>query len=181
VRPLQKVTNDADKPWYSSVPLGKHITSLEVKEHVLGGWNEWSQNQVIVYGRLLLRTCSGVVRLKSSYKSRQDIAPLKRYSPTYERLDDIQHKAASSLLSNTPGKPRSMTYSQHLMSATKAHSFNVPSTSSHAYAPPMPALNLHDLHGCTVNINYTPQPMIQSTTTTTEAEYDIFSQFEDIF
>ena len=31
VQPLQKITNNADKTWYSSVPLEKHA-SLEVKE-----------------------------------------------------------------------------------------------------------------------------------------------------
>ena len=67
------------------------------------------------------------------------------------------------------------------MSSTQTHSFNVPSISSPAHAPTMSALNLHDLHGCTININYTshpapPQPILQDTTTTTEVEYEIFSQ-----
>ena len=65
------------------------------------------------------------------------------------------------------------------MYSNETRSFNVPSTSSHAYAPPMTAVNLHNLHGCTINTNYTPQPapplpVIQGTTTTTEAEYDVF-------
>ena len=122
--------------------------------------------------------CGAPEKLIQEWTGHRSIEALR----SYERLDDIQHKAASSLLSNTPGNSHSMTYSQYLMSSTKTHSFNVPSTSSHAYAPPMTALNLHDFHGCTININYgAPQPappllVIQGTTTTTEAEYDVFSK-----
>ena len=35
---------------------------------------------------------------------------------SYERLDEVQHRAVSSLLSNAPGKSHSMTFSQHLRS-----------------------------------------------------------------
>ena len=53
-------------------------------------------------------------------------------------------------------------------------------TSSRACVPPMATINIHDLHGCAININYValpapPQPIIRGTTTITEAEYDVFS------
>ncbi len=32
---------------------------------------------------------------------------------TYEQLDEVQHKAVSTMLSNAPGTARAMTYSQH--------------------------------------------------------------------
>ena len=80
---------------------------------------------------------------------------------SYERLDEVQHKAASSLLSNTPGNSRSMTYA----------------------APPIPSINLQNLHGCTINFNYAPamipsQPAVTQDTraTYTEAELEVFSQ-----
>ena len=101
---------------------------------------------------------------------------------SYERLDDMQHKAVSSLLSNASGNSRSMTYDQHLMSI-KNHSFNM-SCTSYA-APPIPSINLQDLHGCTINFNYAPattptssQPalMQDARATYTEAELKVVSQ-----
>ena len=84
---------------------------------------------------------------------------------TYERLDEVQHKAVSTMLSNAPGSTRTMTYSQHLMTSKTDYSLNMPSASMTPY---MPSVNLHDLHGCTINFNYpapqpqpTPQPAIE--------------------
>ena len=92
---------------------------------------------------------------------------------SYERLDEVQHKVVSSLLSNAPGKSRSMTYSQHLMS--KTHSFNTSSTS-------MP---LQDLHGCTINFNCAllpatppPQSTLQDTTYTETELNKLFDLFD---
>ena len=66
---------------------------------------------------------------------------------SYERLDEVQHKAVSSILSNAPGKSRSMTFSQHM--STKTHTNNMPST-SYACAPHIPTISLQSLHGCTI-------------------------------
>ena len=68
---------------------------------------------------------------------------------TYERLDEVQHKAVSTMLSNAPGSTRTMTYSQHLMTSKTDYSLNMPSASMTPY---MPSVNLHDLHGCTINL-----------------------------
>ena len=93
---------------------------------------------------------------------------------------EVQHKAMSSLLSNTPDNSRSMSYDQHL-TCIKNRSFNMSSTSY--AAPPIPSINLHNLYGCTINFNYAPatiptQPAVVQDTGAiyTEAELEVFSQ-----
>ena len=73
-----------------------------------------------------------------------------------------------------------MSYDQHL-TCIKNRSFNMSSTSY--AAPPIPSINLHDLHGCTVYFNYasatipTQPTVVQDTRATyTEAELEVFSQ-----
>ena len=75
---------------------------------------------------------------------------------SYERLDEVQHKAVSTLLSNTPEKSHSMTCNQRLLS-TKTNSFSMPSTS---YGPPLQTVTLQHLHGCTINFNCAPPPAL---------------------
>ena len=69
----------------------------------------------------------------------------------YERLDEAQHRAVSSLLSSAPQK-RSMSYSEHMRSTeTQHHAFNVD-----VPQPLMPSISLHDMFGCTINFNCLP-------------------------
>ena len=61
--------------------------------------------------------CGAPEKLIQQQTGRRSIEALR----SYERLDDEQHKAVSSLLSNVPGKSCSMTYSQHMTSSKLIH------------------------------------------------------------
>ena len=179
-RPLEKVTSDPNKPWYSAVPLGKNTLQGKLRnmcrEDRIGG-HKTNHSLRATAATLMFRQGAPekVIQERTGHRS---IEALR----SYERLDEVQHKAVSSLLSNAPGNSRSMTYDQHLMSI-KNHSFDMSCTSY--VAPPIPSINLQDLHACTINFNYAPAPsmippqtaVMQDTKTTyTEAELELFSQ-----
>ena len=64
---------------------------------------------------------------------------------SYERVDEMQHKAASSLLYNIPRKTHS--------------AFDVYKNSTISIQPVSlaPQITLHDLQSCTINLNCMPQ------------------------
>ena len=153
VRPLEK-TSSVNKPWYSSVPVGKHSLQAKMKHMcseagISGHKTNHSLRATAATEMFRLDAPEKLIQERTGHRS---IEALRNY----ERLDEVQHKAVSSMLSNTPGTKRTMTYSQHLMTSTTNHSFNMPSTS---YTPCTPSINIHDLHGCTINFSCPPQPV----------------------
>ena len=108
VRPLQKVI--ADKLWYSSVPLGKHTLYSKLKNMCseAGISGDKTNHSLRATAAMEMFRCGAPEKLIQERTGHRSIEALW----SYERLDDIQHKAASSLLSNTQGNSHSMTYSQ---------------------------------------------------------------------
>ena len=93
---------------------------------------------------------------------------------TYERVDDLQHMAVSSMLANNPTKAA---YSQHLVSTkTKTHSLNM-STSQTQHSG-IPAITFNDLHGCTINFNCMPPPTTASQPALQNREQDTCTETE---
>ena len=124
MRPLQKVI--ADKPWYSSVPLGKHTlhSKLKIMCSEAGISGHKTNHSLRVTAATEMFRCGAPEKLIQERTEHRSTEALQ----SYERLDDIQHKAASSLLSNTPGKKTFYdihVYSQHLMSSTKTYSITI--------------------------------------------------------
>ena len=162
VRPLEKISS-LSKPWYSSVPIGKHSLHAKMKnmcsEAGISGHKTNHSLRATAATEMFRRGApEKLIQERTGHRS---IEALR----TYERLDEVQHKAVSTMLSNAPGTTRTMTYSQHLMTSKTDYSLNMPSASMTPY---MPSVNLHDLHGCTINFNYpapqpqpTPQPAIE--------------------
>ena len=153
-----------------SSPWETH-SSVKVEEYVFRSRNQWSQNepQLSATAATEMFRQGGPEKLIQERTGHRSLEALR----SYERLDEVQHKAVSSLLSTAPGKSRSVTYSEHLLS-TKTHSFGAPSTS---YAPPVPAITLQNLHGCTINFNCaaiptTIPPQLGQDTTFTDTELD---------
>ena len=110
VRPLQKVTDNADKPWYTSVPLGKHTLHSKLKNMCLeagisGHKTNYSLRATAATEMFRHGAPEKHIQERTGHRS---IEALR----SYERLDDMQHKAAAYMLSNTPGESHSMTYSQ---------------------------------------------------------------------
>ena len=80
---------------------------------------------------------------------------------TYEHLEESQHKAVSSLLSNA-GSSHLLTYQQHLSAQTRTSNFtSIPQTH-------MPQISLQNLKGCTINFNCMPLPPTTQITNSTE-------------
>ena len=73
---------------------------------------------------------------------------------TYERVDDLQHKAVSSMLANNPTKTA---YTQHILS-TKTQTRSLNMSTSQAQHSGIPAITFNNLHGCTINFNCMPPP-----------------------
>ena len=167
IQPLQKVANDDNKPWYSSIPLGKHTLHAKLKNMCsdagIGGHKTNHSLRATAATELFRRGApETLIQERTGHRS---IEALR----SYERLDDIQHKAASSVLSLGRGQSHSLTFSQHLKS-TNTHSFNMPAVPSHA-----PSVNLHAVHICTININnYSYPTQDKSSTTVSTTEYDVF-------
>ena len=152
-RPLEKVTSDPNKPWYSAVPLGKNTIQAKLRnmcrEAGIGGHKTNHSLRATAATQMFRQGApEKVIQERTGHCSVEVLC-------SYGRLDEVQHKAASSLLSNAPGNSRSMTCDQHLMSI-KNHSIDM-SCTSYA-APPIPSINLQDLyvHGCTIDFNYAP-------------------------
>ena len=108
VRPLQNVSNYADKPWYNSVPLGKYTLQAKLKNMCSSaGVSGHKTNHSLCATAATKMFKSGVPKkLIQEQTGHCSIEALR----TYDRLDDAQHTATSSLLSNSPGRSHSMTY-----------------------------------------------------------------------
>ena len=139
--PLEKITSD---PWYSAVPLGKNTLQAKLRKVY-----KCVEKLEYVGTKPIIACATAATQMfrqgapKKVIQEQTGHCSIKALH-SYERFDEVQHKVVSSLLSNTPGSSRSMTYSQHLMSI-KNHTFDMSCTS---YAPcaPIPSINLQDLH-----------------------------------
>ena len=175
VRPLDNITSDPNRPWYSSVPLGKHTLQSKFKNmcseaEISGNKTNHSLRATAATEMFRHGVPEKFIQERIGHRSLEALR-------SYERLDEVQHKAVSTLLSNAPEKSHSMTCSQRLLS-TKTNSFSMPSTS---YGPPLQAVTLQDLHGCTINFNCAPPPALAtpqlSLQDTTYAETELSEHF----
>ena len=105
--------------------------------------------------------CLGVVHLKNSYMKERTGHWSVEALRTYEHLEESQHKAVSSLLSNA-GSSHLLTYQQHLSAQTHTSNFtSIPQTC-------IPQISLQNLKGCTINFNCMPLPPTTQITNSTE-------------
>ena len=155
VRPLEKKPLELSKPWYSSVPLGKHTLQQKVKKicaeaGVVGCKTNHSLRATSVTDMYKAGAPEKLIQERTGHRS---IEALR----TYERSSEEQHKTVSSLLS----VPQQSTYEYHHSSA-KSHSVSIhpaaPSPSPAISGVSLPAVSFQNLQGCTINIMSAPQP-----------------------
>ena len=173
VRPLERIASNPNAPWYSSVPLGKHTLHSKLKNMCAGIKGHKTNHSLRATAATEMFRHGAPEKLIQERTGHRSLDALR----SYERLDEVQHKAVSSILSNAPGKSRSMTFSQCM--STKTHTNNMSST-SYACAPHIPTISLQSLHECTINFNCTPQPMPHAQVTNTEEELDELISLVDI-
>ena len=116
VRPLQQLVHDLNKPWYSSIPLGKHTLHSKLKTmcSLAGIKGHKTNHSLRATAATEMFRHGAPEKLIQERTGHRSIEALR----TYERLDEMQHRAASSILSNAQGISRSMTYNQHVYEIT---------------------------------------------------------------
>ena len=165
-QPLKKVPKDPQKPWYSAVPLGKNTLRNKFRTmcedaQIKGNKTNHSLRATAATEMFRNGAPEKVIQERTGHRSLEALR-------TYERSDEAQHRAMSSLLANVPGKvQQQVSCMQQLKARTEA--VNISQTFSS-----MPAISLHDIHGCTINFNYSPSeaPTVphQSTTQTAQTK-----------
>ena len=114
VRPLEKISS-LSKPWYSSVPIGKHSLHAKMKnmcsEAGISG-HKTNHNLCATAATEMFRRGAPekLIQERTGHCSIEALC-------NYERLDEVQHKAVSTMLLNAPGTTCTMTYSQHFMTS----------------------------------------------------------------
>ena len=108
VRPLEKVTSEPDKPWYSSVPLGKHNLHSKMKNMcatagISGHKTNHSLRATAATEMFRQGAPEKLIQERTGHRSLEALR-------SYERLDEEQHKAVSSLLSNASKKSKITLY-----------------------------------------------------------------------
>ena len=119
VQPLQKVTKDADKPWYSLVPLGKHTLHSKLKsmcsEDAISGHKTNHSLRAIAATEMF--RCGAPEKLIQEQTGHRSIETLQSYDGWMTCNTKLHHQCSSM----PQEKLRSMTSSQYLMS-TKTYS-----------------------------------------------------------
>ena len=169
-RPLEIIPDNPDKPWYSGVHVGKNTLHAKLKNmckaaEISGHKTNHSLRATAATEMFRSGAPEKLIQERTRHRSLEALR-------CYERLDEAQHRAVSSLLSSAPQK-RSMSYNEYMRSTETQHrAFNVG-------VPPqtMPSINLHDMFGCTINFNCLPNApapshpsSLQTTTMHTETE-----------
>ena len=159
VRPLDKVATEPNSPWYSAVPLGKHTLQSKMKYMCASGGikGHKTNHSLRATAATEMFRCGAPEKLIQERTGHRSVEALR----TYEHLEESQHKAVSSLLSNA-GSSHLLTYQQHLSAQTHTSNFtSIPQTR-------MPQISLQNLKGCTINFNCMPLPPTTQITNCTE-------------
>ena len=182
LRPLENIPSDPEKPWYSSVPVGKN--TLERKLAVIC---DRAGIQGTITNHSLRATsatpCTGVEYQKRSYRSELVTEALR----IYERSDSQQHQAVSNILSSNSDNytdQRHRVASRH--STTTSMSFPMPQSANYFDSMQPTPISFGTLYGCTINFNgntpnYKPSnvtPNVPSSFNLTETEFsELVSDF----
>jgi len=178
VRPLQKKPSDPSKPWYTSIPIGKHTLHTKSMCAQAGICGHKTNHSLRATGATELYKRGAPEKLIQERTGHRSLEGLR----TYERSDDDQHKAASLLLA----APNPIHYDQCL-STTKNCMVNTytagPSTSKgfgSGISTRHPVL-FNNLQGCTINIMSAPPlpphvPPVDHDLTETEVD-ELYSQY----
>ena len=185
VRPLESMAESADthSVWYSAVPIGKHTLQQKFSKMcqaagIVGHKTNHSLRATAASEMFAQQVPEKLIQERTGHRSLEALR-------TYERSNEEQHRAVSSVLCET----KRSNYSQQLIQhSTKSRSLSIhgmPSTSatesqSSSFAMPGNVM-FNNLHGCTINITQAPPPAQSPLTPNielTENELDeLFSQF----
>ena len=143
VRPLENVSDDPTKPWYSSVPVGKNILDTKLGKMcslagIEGRVTNHSMRATSVTQMYETGVPEKVIQERTGHRSLEALR-------VYERTNAQQHQAVSSVLA-----------AQHTCVYNEQHStFSTVSLEPHPNRQNI-SVSFQNLHGCTININNTP-------------------------
>ena len=118
VCPLDKVAAEPNNLWYSAVPLGKHTLQLKMKCMCASGGikGHKTNHSLRATAATEMFRCVAPEKLIQERNGHRSIEALR----TYEHLEESQHKAVSSLISNAGSSHFSTTF----VSSTHTSNFN---------------------------------------------------------
>ena len=177
VRPLESIAESADmhEIWYSAVPIGKHTLQQKFSKMcqaagIVGHKTNHSLRATAALEMFSRQVPEKLIQERTGHRSLEALR-------MYERSNEEQHRAVSSVLCET--KPS--TYSQHIIQSTKSRTLSIHGPSTSATEPQLSSFTMprnvmfNNLHGCTINITQAPpptQPPLMPNIELTEKELD---------
>ena len=173
---------DTHSVWYSAVPIGKHTLQQKFSKMcqaagIVGHKTNHSLRATAASEMFARQVPEKLIQERTGHRSLEALR-------TYERSNEEQHRAVSSVLCETKRSNYSQQLTQH---STKSRSLSIhgmPSTSatesqSSSFVTPGNVM-FNNLHGCIINITQAPPPAQSPLTPNielTENELDeLFSQ-----
>ena len=160
-RPLDRIPMETDTPWYSAVPIGKNMLQNMVKSMCTEAKIQDSKTNHSLRATAATQMFQNgvpekVIQARTGHVSVEGLR-------AYERLSEHQHKAACNLLSSNNQQNSLVPYItsppvnntqvvDHRKQLVQQHQSTAMCINTPAQSAP-PALNIHDLHGCTITIN----------------------------
>lgn len=150
VKPLENVTNESTKPWYSRTPVGRNTLDTKLGKMcslagIEGRVTNHSMRATSVTQMYSTGVPEKVIQERTGHRSLEALR-------VYERTNTQQHQMVSNILS-APSENTQIQQTQTKHSIMQTHS----SHSVMSIEPPSNQQSVHisleNLHGCTININ----------------------------